>query len=288
MTNHKGRHHLRFTGRAGLASALACLLATAACNTNNKPAETSTPTATEATTAPATITWDVVKEYPHDPTAFTEGLEYKDGFLYEGTGQYGSSDIRKVDLATGKVVASTKMDSKYFGEGITLLNGKIYQLTYREGKGFVYDAATLKQVGTFTFNTQEGWGMTNNGSQLIFDDSTNILHFVDPTTFKEVKQLPVTDEHGDVYEINEPELINGFIYANQWRTNLILKIDTATGKVVGRADLSDLRQRYGIPPFSGHRNSPEVLNGIAYDAATNRFFVTGKNWPKLFEIKLSN
>lgn len=285
MTVHNRYRH---SCHAYLAAALACMLATAACNNDKKAPEATTTTEKETSTAPATIAWDVVKEYPHDPAAFTEGLEYKDGYLYEGTGQYGSSDVRKVDLATGKVIASTPMDPKYFGEGITLLNGKVYQLTYREGKGFVYDASTLRQVGTFTFNAPEGWGMTNNGSQLIFDDGTNVLHFVDPATFKEVKQLAVTDEHGNADAINEPELMNGFIYANQWQTDFILKIDTATGKVVGRADLSDLRQRYGIAPVSGRRNAPDVLNGIAYDAATNRIFITGKNWPKLFEIKLSN
>ena len=153
---------------------------------------------------------------------------------------------------------------------------------------FIYDEKTLKQIGTFDFATQEGWGMTNNGTQLIFDDGSNILHFIDPTTFKEIKRLNVTDEHGPVNEINELELINGFIYANQWQKDIILKIDTATGHVVGRADLSTIRQRGGIPPITERRGAPEVLNGIAYDKATNRIFVTGKNWPKLFEIKLDN
>jgi glutamine cyclotransferase len=164
----------------------------------------------------------------------------------------------------------------------------LYQLTYREGKGFVYDPATLKQEQTFTFNATEGWGMTSIGSYLVFDDGSNVFHYLDPVSFKEVKQLAVTDEHGPVNMLNEPELIRGYIYANQWQTDFILKIDTATGKVVGRADLGSLRQRVGIPPVSGRRNSPEVMNGIAYDAATNRIFITGKNWPKLLEIRLDN
>ncbi|PQJ11159.1 glutamine cyclotransferase [Flavipsychrobacter stenotrophus] len=269
---------------------LSAALLIAACNgDNNKPSvNTAPPEAPADQVVPKLISFDIVKEYPHEPTAFTEGLEYKDGFFYEGTGEYGASDLRKVDAATGKVIASTKMDAKYFGEGVTILNGKIYQLTYREGKGFIYDEKTLKQIGTFDFATQEGWGMTNNGVQLIFDDGSNILHFIDPTTFKEVKRLNVTDEHGPVNEINELELINGFIYANQWQKDIILKIDTATGHVVGRADLSTIRQRGGIPPITERRGAPEVLNGIAYDKATNRIFVTGKNWPKLFEIKLDN
>jgi glutamine cyclotransferase len=180
------------------------------------------------------------------------------------------------------------MEPRYFGEGMTLLNGKLYQLTYREGRGFVYDPATLKKEQTFTFNAPEGWGMTNNGVYLIFDDGGNVLHYLDPATYKEVKQLTVTDEHGPVNEINELEMIHGYIYANQWQTDNILKIDTTTGRVVGRADLSNLRQRTGIAPISGNPHGPDVLNGIAYDAAANRIFITGKNWPKLFEIRLDN
>ena len=267
---------------------LPVLLLFAACNNENKPVTTKEPAATNTVNIPAAISYDIVNEYPHDPTAFTEGMEYKDGFLYESTGQYGASDIRKVDLKTGKVLLSKSMEPQYFGEGCTILNGKIYQLTYREGKGFVYDLATLKREKTFSFNAQEGWGMTNNGTYLIFDDGTNVFHYIDPNTFKEVKQLAVTDEHGPVNEINEPEMIHGFIYANQWQTDYLLKIDTATGRVVGRADLSSLRQRAGIPQPTGRRNGPDVLNGIAYDAANNRIFITGKNWPKLFEIRLDN
>ena len=267
------------------------LLFIAACNGGNKPVtpiETNDGNSSNMVTVPATISYDIINEYPHDPTAFTEGLEYKDGFLYESTGQYGASDIRKVELKTGKVLLSKSMEPEYFGEGLTILNGKIYQLTYREGKGFVYDLKTLKEERTFSFNTAEGWGMTNNGAYLIFDDGTNVLHYIDPATFKEVKQLAVTDEHGPVNEINEPEMIHGFIYANQWRTDYLLKIDTTTGRVVGRADLGSLRQRAGIPPPSGRKNGPDVLNGIAYDGPNNRIFITGKNWPKLFEVRLDN
>lgn len=270
--------------KAVLLCLLACL---AACN-NEPRTPPPQPAETAPVNVPVAITYDVLNQYPHDPAAFTEGLEYKDGILYESTGQYGSSGVRKVDLKTGKVLASVKMDAKYFGEGLTLLNGKIYQLTYREGKGFVYDAGTLKLEKTFSFDAPEGWGMTNNGSQLIFDDGSNVLHFIDPATFREIKRLTVTDEHGPVNEINEPEMIHGFIYANQWQTDLILKIDTATGRVVARADLSTLRQRAGIAPPSRDPRAPDVLNGIAYDAANNRIYITGKNWPKLFEIRLDN
>lgn len=237
---------------------------------------------------PAPIRYEIVNQFPHDPTAFTEGLEYEQGVLYESTGQYGYSDIRKVDLKTGKVLLSRKMEDRYFGEGLTVLNGKVYQLTYREGKGFVYDTATLKQEQAFSFNAPEGWGMTNNGAHLIFDDGGSIFHFLDPNTFQEIKQLRVTDEYGPVKELNEPEMINGFIYANVWRTDIIVKIDTATGHVVGKADLSDLRHSVAIPPSTGVNSGPDVLNGIAYDADNNRIFITGKNWPKLLEVKLDN
>jgi glutamine cyclotransferase len=277
------RRSVRMTG------VLLALLSVTACNSENKPPATAAVVAdAPAVAPPAIMSYDIINEFPHDPSAFTEGLEYRDGMLYESTGQYGSSDIRKSELKTGKVLASTKIEARYFGEGMTILNNKIYQLTYREGKGFIYDLATLKQEKTFSFNAPEGWGMTNNGTHLIFDDGRNILHFVDPNTFAEVKQLTVTDEHGPVNEINELELIHGYIYANQWQTDNILKIDTSTGKVVSRADLGTLRQRVGIQQPNGRRNEPEVMNGIAYDAATNRIFITGKNWPKVLEVRLDN
>jgi glutaminyl-peptide cyclotransferase len=263
------------------------MLLLSACNNETRPPANNNPVE-NAVAVPAVIPFYIINQYPHDPSAFTEGLEYKDGFLYESTGQYGTSDIRKVDLKTGKVLAAQKMEARFFGEGLTVLNGKIYQLTYREGKGFVYDLATLKLQNTFRFSAPEGWGMTNNGYALIFDDGTNILHFLDPNTFKEIKQLAVRDEHGPVMEINELELIHGFLYANVWRTENILKIDTTTGLVVGRADLSGIRQSAGISATPGNPHRPDVLNGIAYDAAGNRIFITGKNWPKLLEIKLDN
>lgn len=268
---------------------LLCLaVLVAACN-DTPPANTASSSAiADDMVVPAIMSYDIVNQYPHDPSAFTEGLQYRDGFLFEGTGQYGESEVRKVELTTGKVLQSSKMEPRYFGEGITILNGKIYQLTYREGKGFVYNLETLKQESSFTCPTQEGWGMTNNGTHLIFDDGGNVLYFLDPTNYTIVKRLEVTDERGPVNNINELELINGFIYANQWQTELILKIDTTTGKVVARADLASLRQRAGIPAPNGRVKSPEVLNGIAYDKEGNRIFVTGKNWPKLFEIRLSN
>lgn len=181
------------------------------------------------------------------------------------------------------------MADKYFGEGLTVLNNKIYQLTYHEKTGFVYDLATLKQLQTFSFSNNEGWGMTNDGTNLIYGDGTSYLYYMDPATFREVRRIQVHDSYGPVESINELEYIKGYIYANQWQTDNIYKIDS-TGKVVGRADLSTLRERTGIPPLeaANTQGAPEVLNGIAYDAENNRIFVTGKYWPKLFEIRLDN
>lgn len=269
---------------------LALPLALAACG-DDDPA-ISTPPVDTATTAPgpvpAVINYHIVKEYPHDGTAFTEGLEFVNGHLYESTGEYGSSDIRKVDVETGKVLQQQKLDPKYFGEGLTVMNGKIYQLTYKERVGIVYDAATMKQERTFPLTTGEGWGLTHNDQHLIHSDGTDKLYFLDPATFTEAKRIAVTDQYGPVLYINELEFINGYIYANQWQTDFILKIDPATGKVVARADLGTLRQRANIPLPTGSEQDPEVMNGIAYDAKNNRIFVTGKNWPKLIEIKLDN
>jgi glutamine cyclotransferase len=268
-----------------------CVWLTGCNNNTTQDSTSSTATAKDsnAVTVPQVINYQLVNAYPHDPTCFTEGLEYVDGVLYESAGQYGGSDMRKTDLKTGKVIERTLMDKKYFGEGITVLDGKVYQLTYKENTGFVYDAATLKKTDEFSYNTGEGWGMTNNGQYLIYSDGTSVIHYMDPATKQQVKQLNVTDEHGAVININELELIKGYLYANQWQTDLILKIDTATGKVVARADLSDLREKTGIPPINTNTQSgPEVLNGIAYDRIANKIFITGKYWPKLLEIKLDN
>lgn len=274
--------------RAVLFSALVL----AACNNepaNNSGSETTTTTPAEPEmNVPAALSYNIVEQYPHDTKAFTEGLEYIDGVLYESVGQYGRSDIRKVDPTTGKILQQAKMDNRYFGEGLTVMNGKIYQLTYREGKGFVYELATMKQLSSFSFPAQEGWGMTNNGTHLIFSDGSNKIYFMEPATQKVVKTLSVSDEQGPVNRINELELINGYIYANQWQADLILKIDTTTGRIAARADLSTIRMQGGIPANMNDENAPETMNGIAYDAKGNRIFVTGKNWPKMFVVKLDN
>jgi len=241
-------------------------------NTKN-PAETSK---TVSTVVPV-----LVNTFPHDPKAFTQGLIWHDGNLYEGTGQEGQSNVRKVDLASGKVLLQTNNAKDVFGEGITLINGKIYQLSWRNRKGFVYDAKTLKQLKEFPLNT-EGWGLTNNGTELIVSDGSSNIYFLQPDTFRELRRIGVTARYGYVGDLNELEYIDGFIYANKWYTNYILKIDPDNGKVVSRADLSQLKSI-----VQSELTDPEssVLNGIAYDSVGKRFFVTGKYWPKLFEIK---
>jgi glutamine cyclotransferase len=256
---------------------------------NNGTDKTETKTDTAATTkGPSAMQYQVVKEYPHSGTAFTEGLQYVDGVLYESTGEYGTSELRKVELSTGKVLASQRMDEKYFGEGLAVLNGKVYQLTYKEHTGFVYDAKTLKPEGTFAFNTEEGWGMTTDGKHLIYDDGKNLLHYLEPGSFKEVKTLHVNDENGAVDEVNELEYIKGYIYANQWKTGNILKIDTGTGQVVARADLSSLVNQARSQVSTDNSPTADVMNGIAYDAANNKIYVTGKYWQRLYEVKLDN
>lgn len=235
-----------------------------------------------------TIVYQIINQYPHSTTAYTEGLEYIDGFIYESTGHYGGSYIAKTELETGKELKRADLEQRYFGEGMTVMGDKIYQLTYKARRGFVYDKNSFKQVATFNFNTTEGWGMTNDGTSLIYSDGTDAIHYLDPQTFKEERTIKVVDRYGPVNFINELEYANGYIYANQWQTDLILKIDPKTGYVVATANLSNLRQRTGIPPVTGDESAPEFMNGIAYDKENNRFFITGKNWPKLFEIKLDN
>jgi glutaminyl-peptide cyclotransferase len=220
----------------------------------------------------------VLHTYKHDREAFTQGLLFHDGFLYEGTGTEGKSSLRKVDLATGNVLRRVDLPSAYFGEGLALWKDKLIQLTWKSKIGFVYDLATFKQVRTFTYN-REGWGITQDGKRLIMSDGSSTLYFWDPETFKEIGHLNVTDHGRSVPELNELEYVRGEIYANVWRTERIARISPSTGKVVGWIDLPGL-----LPPAD--RAGADVLNGIAYDAKLNRLFVTGKWWPKLFQIEM--
>lgn len=223
-------------------------------------------------------TYEVINTYPHDRNAFTEGLVYEEGFLYEGTGLRGHSTLRKVNLATGEPIKSHTLEPQFFGEGITIFKDRIIQLTYQTRVGFVYDKETFELLQKFSYPT-EGWGITHDGRKLIMSDGTSTLYFLDPETFEEVGTIDVYDENGPVTMLNELEYINGEIYANVWQTDHIARISPQTGKVTGWIELEGL-----LPPED--RDGVDVLNGIAYDAENDRLFVTGKFWPKLFEIKL--
>jgi glutaminyl-peptide cyclotransferase len=224
-------------------------------------------------------TYKVIHVYPHDRTSFTEGLEYHGGFLYESTGEEGHSVLRKVKLETGEVVQEIKLAPHLFGEGITILNNQIVQLTYKTQLGFVYDLPTMQQKRTFIYNG-EGWGLTNDGRQIYMDDGTDEIRVWDGATLAEKRRIKVHDDNGPVPQVNELEWVAGEIYANVWQTQDLLRISPADGRVLGRANLS------GLLTPEDRAGRVDVLNGIAYDAAGKRLFVTGKWWPKLFEIQL--
>lgn len=246
----------------------AALLAAAACSP-----------ATEAGGGIAEYSYQIVHTYPHDPTAFTEGLFYLNGFLYESTGLENQSSIRKVKLETGEVVQKRDLSGDYFGEGIINWKDQLYELTWTTQVGFIYDLATFTPKGEFHY-PGEGWAMTQDGKRIIMDDGTPQLRFWDPETLKEIGRITVTADGVPVPKLNELEWVKGEIYANIWETNRIARIDPNTGKVVGWIDLTGL-----LSPAESNSGA-DVLNGIAYDAAGDRLFVTGKKWPKLFEIKL--
>lgn len=229
---------------------------------------------------PKKLGYQTINNYPHLTSSFTEGLEYYNGYLYEGTGENGKSQLLKIDLKTGKAVQSFDMDEKYFGEGITILDDKIYQLTYHAQKGFVYDLNSFAVIDSFRFKSQQGWGLTNDGTNLIMSDGTHVLTWLNPKDFSVVKKIEVADNKNIKTYINELEYINGVIYANIWTTDRIVKIDVSTGKILEEIDMSGLINMYHT---QGDRI--DVLNGIAFDKENNRMFVTGKLWPKLFEVK---
>lgn len=227
-------------------------------------------------------TYTIVNVYPHDPDAFTQGLIYHKGVLYESTGLYDKSSLRRVELETGKVLQQIKLDKSYFGEGITLWQDRIIQLTWEERIGFVYNRENFKKIRNFTYKT-EGWGITDDGQRLIMSDGTNTLHFLDPHTFNEIGSIQVRDGETPVEKLNELEYVNGEIFANVLPTDWIARISPATGRVLGWIDLSGILE---LESELGEGDLPGELNGIAYDEQGNRLFVTGKCWPKLFEIKL--
>jgi glutaminyl-peptide cyclotransferase len=229
--------------------------------------------------APITYTYQIINTYPHDTGAFTEGLLWHDGFLYESTGIEGHSGVRRVDLTSGQVLQRQTLNSKYFGEGISIVGDRLYQLTWQSHTGFIYDKNTFAPLSQFSYPT-EGWGMTYDGQRLIMSDGSAKLYFLDPDTLARTGQITVTDRGLPITNLNELEFIQGQIYANIWHEDRIAIIEPGSGHVTAWLDLTGLR-----PPDT-YNNAEAVLNGIAYDPATERLFVTGKLWPSLFEIKL--
>jgi glutaminyl-peptide cyclotransferase len=236
--------------------------------------------AANARVSPPTEGYRIVHVYPHDPGAFTQGLVYVDGHLYESTGMNGRSSLRMVDLQSGKVLQHHELPAEYFGEGLTDWGSSLVQLTWKAGTAVVYDRFSFALQRTLHYKG-EGWGLTQDGKSLIMSDGSPVLRFLDPRTFREIRKLSVTDENGHpVLDLNELEYIRGEIYANVWHTDRIARISPRTGKVLGWIDLSGLLDKSQL-------SDPDaVLNGIAYDSRFDRLFVTGKLWPKLFEIKV--
>jgi glutamine cyclotransferase len=249
--------------------------------TPEPPTPTTEPTPVPSPTpaAAARYTYRVLNTYPHDPDAFTQGLDIDNGELFEGTGLYGESTLRLVDLTSGSVSRNQPLAQEYFGEGITVLGDKIYQLTWQEGTGFIYDRNTFQQLQTFNYE-HEGWGITHDGTRLIVSDGTSTIRFWDPATLQEVGRIDVADEQGPVIMLNELEYLNGEIWANVWMTDLIARINPESGRVTGWIDLT------GIFTPQAEDEPNDVLNGIAINEATGQIYVTGKLWSSLFEIEV--
>jgi len=223
--------------------------------------------------------YEVINTYPHDPTAFTQGLIFRDGYLYESTGNYGHSSLRKVKLETGVIIKNKNIDDEIFAEGLTSFNQQLVQLSWRAGTAFVYDKGSFNLIKTFSY-PGEGWGLTSYNKQLIISDGSSVLRFLDPVTFKETRRLSVSRLGRPVEHLNELEMVKGNIFANVWLTDHLVIISPGTGQVLGVVDLTGLLKKHSP------NTRANVLNGIAYDPAGDRLFVTGKYWPKLFEIKL--
>jgi glutamine cyclotransferase len=246
--------------------ALICIGATAACAQRG------------TTPLPEHLTARIVTAYPHDIGAFTQGLAIQDGKLYESTGQYGRSSLRLVDMATGGVESLAPLSREYFAEGIAIIGNKIYQLTWQNGIGIIYDRGTFETIGTFRYDG-EGWGLTFDGTHLILSDGSASIRFLDTENFEVIRSIEVHDEMGPVLRLNELEYVNGEIWANIWYRDIIVRIDPTSGEVLGTIDLSGLYS-------SAVRDREEVANGIAYDEVSRKIYVTGKNWPQLYEVAL--
>jgi glutamine cyclotransferase len=263
----------------GIVSVLVIILA--ACQ-NTDQNNNSNAVSTNVIPVPTVMNYQVIKVFPHDTSAYTEGLYLENGFLFEGTGNYGESFLAKVNLSTGKAVKKITLNSQYFGEGISRIGNKIYQLTYREHKVFVYDTNFNKLPQEFEW-PYEGWGMTTDGKSLILDTGGSNLYFVNPETFKIERTLGVSDNNGYLSMINELEYVDGYVYANVYQTDDIIKINLSNGMVEARANLKGILEANNQPYYENR----DVLNGIAYNPATKTFYITGKKWPALFEVRFN-
>jgi glutamine cyclotransferase len=267
---------------ARLALAMMVAFSQAGCATtqgkNAEPTVVSPSRAARAAQAVPVLGVEVIKSYPHDLHAFTQGLEYYDGYLYESTGRSGQSTLRRSILETGAILDRVSLPPQYFGEGLTVFRGKIYQLTWLSRLGFIYDLRTFRQVGEFHYES-EGWGLTHNEASLILSDGSNKLQFIDPASFKVTRTLEVYAGNQAVTNLNELEFVNGEILANVWHSSRIARIEPGSGQVLAWIDLSSVVTKTKHEP-------EEVLNGIAYDAKRSRLLVTGKDWAEIFEIKI--
>lgn len=233
------------------------------------------------------LSYTIAGAYPHDTTSFTQGLEFYKGKLFEGTGNLNQSRLMQVDLQTGKALTTKQLPADFFGEGITILNDTIYQLTWQNGKVLVYTANDLKLVKEFPLN-HDGWGLTNDGRQLIASDGSSNLYYYDPSTFRLLRTQGVTMDETPIANINELEFINGFIYANIWQTPYIVKIDPNSGQVLAKLDFTELVQRVQTKIPNRNTGNDATLNGIAYDAEAKKIFITGKLWPEMYEVQFEH
>lgn len=237
------------------------------------------PPAIAGTTAPASYSYEVIHRWPHDPTAFTQGLVFRNGEFLESTGLNGRSSLRNVDLSTGRVLHKKSLPAEYFAEGLAVIGARAYQLTWKNEKGFIYDADTFESLGEFAY-AGEGWGLTTDGTLLIVSDGTAWLRFIDPVTFRVVRTIEAVASGKPVDRLNELEWVKGEIFANVWQTDTVVRIDPMSGVVRGLIDFSNLRSR------TERWQEADAMNGIAYDPEHDRLFVTGKRWPAVFEVRL--
>ena len=270
-------------------SPLLLLILFVACNNNSTESGNADIPVTETGNEPPAITYTILNALPHDQNSYTEGFLMHEGKLFESSGAPQENDKTRsivgiVDPATGHITVKAELDRKtYFGEGITILHDKLYQLTWENKKGFIYDLKTFKKTGEFSFPSKEGWGMTTDGTSLIMSDGSSNLTWLDPVTFKTIRIVGVTDNNGPVGNVNELEWVNGKILANVYQTPYIIRIDPATGKVLGKADFSGL-----LKELKSKNPDVDYMNGIAWDSAKNNILITGKLWPNIYEVRLNN